>query len=89
VQRGGGADSRRNSRTVQVTFGERLDDLASRCDNLHMALLAAMLATSVGVNSLLIVAACNDRLWSWSGGYLLSASVLAALITGAAVLMLP
>lgn len=54
-----------------------------------MALLAAMLVISVAINSLLIGAACDDRLWCWSAGYLLSASISVGLLTGCAVLILP
>ena len=54
-----------------------------------MALLAAMLVISIAINSLLVVAASNDRLWSWTSSYLLSASVSIGLLTGGAVLMLP
>ena len=54
-----------------------------------MATLATLLVVSNSVNALLIVAASSDRLWSWSCGYLLSASVSAALLTGGAVLILP
>ena len=48
-----------------------------------------MLVISVAINSLLVVAACNDRLWSLTCGYLLSASVSIGLLTGGAVLILP
>ena len=68
---------------------ERLAVLASRCDSLLMAVLATMLVISVAINLLLVVAACNDRHWSWTSGYLLSASVSVGLLTGGAVLMLP
>jgi hypothetical protein len=54
-----------------------------------MATLATLLVESITVNALLIVAASSDRLWSWSCGYLLSASVSAALLTGGAILILP
>jgi hypothetical protein len=54
-----------------------------------MALLAAMLVISIAINSLLVVAACNDRLWSWTSSYLLGASISIGLLTGGAVLMLP
>ena len=52
-----------------------------------MATLATLFVVSISVNALLIVAASSDRLWSWSCGYLLSASVSAALLTGGAVLI--
>jgi hypothetical protein len=54
-----------------------------------MATLAILLVVSISVNALLIVAASSDGLWSRSCGYLLSASVSAALLTGGAVLLLP
>jgi hypothetical protein len=54
-----------------------------------MATLATLLVVSISVNALLIVAASSDRFWSWAAGYLLSASVSAALLTGGAVLLLP
>ena len=83
-------DTRRRGFTSCSGYhGERLAVPPSRGDSLLMALLAAMLVISVAINSLLVVAACNDRLWSWSGGYLLSASVSVGLLTGGAVLMLP
>ena len=53
-----------------------------------MAQLAGMVGISFVINSLLVVAAGDDRLWRWSG-FLFGASISIGLATGGTILMLP